>query len=145
MKVLIATLALASFVLVGCEGERTGFKPPCGKEGRARIDLGRPLIKSAGFTTTGGDLYFTAYDFGHGAVGQPDIGSTRLYVGRGQPKGFPTGRVPDGTLLTLDLVEDDFVEFELEAGSYWVITVADATLALVSCEPDGVTAEAGEL
>jgi hypothetical protein len=136
LRAAVASLLL--LMLVGCDAKRTGFKPPCGEEGRTRIELGRPLIKSAGFTTTGGDLYFTAYDFGHGAVGQPDVGSTTLYVGRGQPKGFPVGSVPEGTQLTLRVVEDDFVEFELEAGSYWVISTNDATLALVGCEQGSV-------
>ncbi len=145
MKVLIATLALTSLLLVACDGERTGSTPPCGKEGRARIELGHPRVKAAEFSTKGGDLYFTAYDFGHGAVGQPDVGTTRLHVGTGEPKGFAPGQVPDGTLITRDLVEDDFVKLELEAGSYWVISVANASLALVSCEAAGVTEEAGEL
>lgn len=83
---------LILLLLVGCDGERTGFKLLCGEEGRTRIELGRPLVKGAEFTTTGRDLYFTAYEFGHGAVGQPDIGTTILYIGEGQPKGFPMGQ-----------------------------------------------------
>ena len=82
----------------------------------------------------------TAYGFGHGAVGEPDVGRTRLYVGDGEPGGFELGESPKNTLLTLNVVEDDFVKFELEAGSYWVVTVANASLAVVSCDEGGVVA-----
>lgn len=143
MKVVTGILVLASLVLVACDGARTGFAPPCGKEERSRIELGRPRVQAAEFSTTGGELYFAAYNFGHGSVGQPDVGTTRLYIGKGEPKGFTAGQVPDGTLVTRDLVEDDFVEVELEAGSYWVISVANASLALVSCQAAGVPEGAG--
>jgi len=41
--------------------------------------------------------------------------------GRANQRAFAAGQVPDGTLITPDVVEDDFVEFELEAGSPFLL------------------------
>lgn len=112
--------------------------PPCGKDGVARVELGRPWATNAQFTTLGGVLYATAYDFPHGGFGRPDVGITLLYIGE-SVLDFELGRKPANTLATVQLVEDDFNKFELPVGTYWVVSTNDADVAIVSCKAGGVS------
>ena len=84
-------------------------------------------------------LYATAYDFVHGGLGQPDVGRTILYLGEGVLEDFKVSERPEDTLVTVQLVEDDFNRFKLPAGSYWIMSTNDADVAIVSCEANGVS------
>ena len=112
--------------------------PPCG-EGEARIELGSPWGDPAEFRTSGGILYATAFGFGHGAVGDSEVGLTRLDFGRGNLGNVAPGPKPEGTVSSVRVVEDDYAEIELEAGQYWVVASNSAQVAIVSCEAEGVS------
>ncbi len=121
---------------------RTNIVPPCGRDGVSRIELGRPFARPAQFNGSGGVLYATAYDFGPRGIGEPEVGSTLLYIGQGTLDDFQPGTNPKDPLLTVQLVEDDFNTFEVPAGTYWVVSSNDADIAIVSCEAEGVSAVA---
>ena len=128
--------------LSGCsdDPEKTGLIPACGPDGVARVELGRPWGEPARFTTTGGELYATAYGFRHGHFGDSEVGTTRLYVGEGAPKDFDAVRNrPSNALVNFRVVENDFTRFELPAGSYWLISTNYAEIAIVSCDNNGVS------
>lgn len=112
--------------------------PPCGAEGLARIELGRPLGREVTFVTSGGTLYATAYGFTHGGFGNAEVGVTRLFIGRGTPERVDAGQRPEGTLVSLRVVEDDYSELDLPAGEYWLVSSNDADVALLSCSANGV-------
>ena len=112
--------------------------PPCGKEGATRVELGPLSAGTARFESAGGTLYITAYDFPHGAVFDSEVGQTRLYIGEEPLDGYTPPEPPPGTLVTLSVVEDDFVEFEVPAGFYWLATTNAARIAIVSCSENGV-------
>lgn len=92
----------------------------------------------AQFTTKGGQLFVTAYNFGHG-IFDPEVGATTAYFGSGIPQ------VDEDTLnvanadLDVGVVEDDFTAFELEAGTYWTLTSTSAFIEIVSCTAGGVS------
>ncbi|MEX2553650.1 MAG: hypothetical protein WD627_11700 [Actinomycetota bacterium] len=139
-------MALAAFlVLPGCEEiERTGLKPPCGVQGVARVELGRPSKANqtyAKFSTKGGQLYLTAYDFGKGGLGDRDVEFSKVFIGSGgAPKVDGDEDRPLNTTITTDVIEDDFTAVELPPGDYW-LTAGAANIEVVSCEKNGVTDE----
>lgn len=70
--------------------KEANIQPPCGPEGVAKADLGRPWTEYAEFTTQGGQIYVTASGFSHGGVFDAAVGEgrTRLHVGTGTPENF---------------------------------------------------------
>lgn len=144
MRRWVTLFTVAALVVpMGC-AKRTGLEPPCGVQGVSRVDLGHPSVSEmaergeyAQFTTKGGELFVTAYNFSHGIL-DPKIGATTAYFGSGIPQ------VDEDTLnvlnadLDVGVVEDDFTAFELEAGTYWTLT-GTAFIEIVSCDEGGVS------
>jgi hypothetical protein len=116
---------------------------PCGGQPASTASLGTPSREGqpAEFTTTGGDLYFSAHGFEHGGMFDPKTGVTLLYLGQpgDPPKYDRQSTTVSNTLLEVLVREREYVKQTLGAGQYWLLSSNSVAIEVMSCRPDGLT------
>jgi len=115
---------------------------PC--EAKSEVELGSPYRingQVAEFTTSGGKLYITAKRFPHsGFSGSWDqITALNFGVVDNLPEVDMQRGVVTNTMISTYLTEKKYVEVELPAGRYWILSGLGGDVVVYSCEAGGVS------
>jgi len=115
---------------------------PC--EPKSQVELGSPYHingQVAEFTTNGDKLYITAKRFPHsGFSGSWDKSTTLDFGVTDNPPEVDMQRgITTNTIKSVYLSENKYVEVELPAGRYWLLSGLGGDIVIYSCEEGGVS------
>ena len=115
---------------------------PC--EPKSQVELGSPYHvngQAAEFICSGGNLYVTAKVFPHsGFSGSWDKSTTLDFGLADNPPEVDMQRgITTNTVKSVYLPEKKYVEVELPAGRYWILSGLGGDIVIYSCEEGGVS------
>ena len=149
----LAALAALAGMAIACgqrdpPATRPTPAPPCTGSPTGRVTLGHPgesgAPAAAHFTTTGGVLYVTAYNFDHSEIldfGYPGWTANSIGPADTPPSYDPQRSIVTPTTKGFSVEEDSWVEFEIPAGRYWLLTSNYVDIDIASCSPGSVAGQ----